>query len=161
MSKEKCGRTPKYKNADEIKEIIENYFEACKGEQLEDNDGKFIYDKYNQPVWINRKVPTVTGLALALGFTSRQALLNYQAKPEFVDTVTRAKAMVEEYTESRLFDRDGARGAEFSLRCNFRWNAKQSENDSEIEKIAEADKVIIAIRKAAEKQSEESYNEAN
>ena len=68
----------------------------------------------------------MTGLALALGFTSRMALLNYQAKKEFVDTITRAKTMVEAYTEQRLFDRDGANGAQFSLRNNFKgWNERQ------------------------------------
>ena len=72
----------------------------------------------------------MTGLALALGFTSRQALLNYQAKKEFVDTVTRAKARIEAYAEERLFDRDGQRGAEFSLRYNFRWANDEKKDDS-------------------------------
>ena len=39
---------------------------------------------------------------------------------EFVDTITRAKARVEQYAEERLFDRDGSNGAQFSLRNNFR-----------------------------------------
>lgn len=52
-----------------------------------------------------------------------QALLNYQGKKEFVDTITRAKSLVEQYTEERLFDRDGTSGAQFSLRNNFSgWN---------------------------------------
>ena len=76
-----------------------------------------------EPVIVDAHPPTVTGLALALGFTGRQALLNYQAKKQFVDTITRAKSRCEEYAESRLFDRDGARGAQFSLEHNFRWNA--------------------------------------
>jgi hypothetical protein len=32
---------------------------------------------------------------------------------------------VEEYCEQRLFDRDGAKGAQFSLRNNFGWVEKQ------------------------------------
>lgn len=59
-------------------------------------------DKFGHPITVNSRPPTVTGLALALGFTSRMALLNYQAKKEFVDTITRAKTMVEAYTEQRL-----------------------------------------------------------
>ncbi len=52
-------------------------------------------------------------------------MLNYQAKPEFVDTVTRAKSRVE-YAETRLFDKDGANGAKFSLANNFEgWREKQ------------------------------------
>ena len=69
---------------------------------------------------------TITGLALALGFNSRQSLLNYQAKEEFLDTITRAKAKVEQYAEERLFDKDGANGAKFSLANNFEgWREKQ------------------------------------
>ena len=54
-------------------------------------------------------------------YTSRQTLLNYAAKPEFVDTITRGKSRVEAYAAERLFDRDGAKGAEFTLACNFGW----------------------------------------
>ena len=40
-----------------------------------------------------------------------------------MDTITRAKTMIEAYTEERLFDRDGTSGAQFSLRNNFSgWN---------------------------------------
>ena len=42
-------------------------------------------------------------------------------KQEFADTVTRLKLQIEEYAEERLFDKDGQRGAEFSLKYNFRW----------------------------------------
>lgn len=125
-AKKTVGRPPKYKCKEEIEEKIEEYFKSCEGEMLKDDEDKPILNKFGQPVFINRKPPTVTGLALALGFTSRQALLNYQAKKEFVDTITRAKTKVEQYAEERLFDRDGAAGAKFSLANNFKgWNEKQ------------------------------------
>ena len=79
------------------------------------------------------KPPAVTGLALALGFNTRKSLLEYQGKKEFVNTITRAKSRVEEYAESRLFDRDGSNGAQFSLRNNFKgWNI-DNEQKPEIE----------------------------
>jgi len=80
-----------------------------------------ISREYGVPIIINAKPPTVTGLALSLGFTGRQALIDYQGRPEFADTVTRAKSRCEEYAESRLYDKDGANGAKFSLGCNFGW----------------------------------------
>jgi len=120
------GRPPKYKTKEEIQEKIDAYFEQCDGRILEDADGNPILDKYGNLIRYGSKPYTVTGLALALGFTSRQALLNYQGKKEFVDTITRAKARVEQYAEERLFDKDGANGAKFSLANNFKgWKEKQ------------------------------------
>ena len=122
----KGGSPPRYSSANEIQVIIDSYFNKCQGELLKDEDGVPIYDKHGQPVIIG-KPPTVTGLALALGFTSRQALLNYQDKEEFVDTISIAKSRIEEYTEARLFDRDGVNGAKFSLTNNFKgWKDTQS-----------------------------------
>ena len=141
------GKPPKYKNKEEIQEKIEQYFEDCKGELLRDADGNPMFDKWKNPIMINQKPPTITGLALALGFTSRQALLNYQAKKEFVDTITRAKSRVEEYAESRLFDRDGSNGAQFSLRNNFKgWNGEQEKSQDEMKKL---DEIIRNIDKVA------------
>lgn len=124
------GRPPKFKSAEEIQKLIDEYFESCKGEPIM-IDGEPFLDKNGFPVLINDRPPTVTGLALALGFHSRQSLLNYQAKREFVDTITRAKMRVEEYCETRLFDRDGQRGAEFNLRYNFRWAQEEKSGGEE------------------------------
>ena len=127
------GRPPKYKSKEEIQEKIEQYFQDCKGEILKDDEGNTVFNKFGNPVIVGEKPLTVTGLALALGFASRQALLNYQGKKEFNDTITRAKSRVEEYAESRLFDRDGSNGAQFSLRNNFKgWNI-DNEQKFEIE----------------------------
>lgn len=119
MPKNPGGRPPKYKCKEEIEQLIDAYFKSCEGEVLRDEKGEVVFDKFGHPVVLGARPPTVTGLALALGFTSRQALLNYQAKKEFFDTITRAKARVEQYTEERLFDRDGSNGARFSLTNNF------------------------------------------
>ena len=120
------GRPPKYESKEQIEELIEQYFEACEGKILKDSAGDPVFNKFGQPVIVNQRPPTVTGLALALGFSSRQALLNYQGKKEFNDTITRAKSRIEQYAEERLFDRDGANGTKFSLSNNFKgWSEKQ------------------------------------
>ena len=125
------GRPPIYKTVNEIEEKIDIYFKECEGEILKDDNGKTVLNKFGNPVVINRKPPTVTGLALALGFTSRLDLLRYQGKEEFCNTITRAKSMVEQYAEERLFDRDGSNGAQFSLRNNFKgWDADKKYDDS-------------------------------
>lgn len=126
------GRPPKYKSKEEIEEKIEQYFKDCEGHALTDNEGNPVYNKWGYPVIVDRKPPTVTGLALALGFTNRLSLLNYQGKKEFVNTITRAKSRVEQYAEERLFDKDGTSGAQFSLRNNFKgWDADKKEEETD------------------------------
>ena len=127
------GRPPFYKTPAEMQELIDEYFEDCAGEVLKDKDGEVMYNKYGEPIIYGAKPPTITGLALALGFTSRLALLNYQDKPEFVNTVTRAKARVEAYAEARLFDKDGANGAKFSLANNFKQWTEKSQIDATVD----------------------------
>ena len=115
-----------YNTVEEMQEKIDAYFEECKGRVLTDDDGNVVTNKFGEPVVVGARPLTITGLALALGFNSRQALLNYEGKPEFNDTVKRAKAVVERYAEERLYDRDGVNGAKFALANNFKgWNEKQ------------------------------------
>jgi hypothetical protein len=133
------GAPRKWKSVKAMQEAIDAYFKKCEGEPLI-VDGSVAVDKYGVPIIINVKPPTVTGLALALGFTGRQALLDYQARPEFADTVTRAKSRCEEYAEARLYDKDGANGAKFSLGCNFGWREA-----TEMKISAEPVKVIIDV----------------
>lgn len=115
-----------YETKEEIQEKIDEYFKSCEGEPLIIEGEVFIDKKTGEPIMINKKPYTVTGLALALGFNSRQALLNYQGRYEFNDTITRAKSRIEQYTEERLFDKDGVNGAKFSLSNNFEgWREKQ------------------------------------
>lgn len=125
MAEHKVGRPPMFESHEKMQELIDKYFEDCEGKPLLDEDGEPRLDKYGNEIYIGKKPPTITGLALALGFNSRLSLLNYQEKDEFINTVLRAKARVEEYAESRLFDRDGALGAKFSLANNFKaWSEK-------------------------------------
>lgn len=125
--KNKGGRPPEYSTVEAMQEKIDKYFEDCKGKVVTDAEGNPLLDKYGNIVRDGVEPLTVTGLALALGFTSRQALLNYQAKPEFVDTITRAKTVIEKYAECRLYDKDGVNGAKFTLANNFEgWRERQS-----------------------------------
>lgn len=110
-----------YTDPAEMQQKIDEYFRDCEGHPLYGSDGEMIYDKYDRPIIVGVHPPTVTGLALALGFSTRKSLLDYQGKKEFISAITRAKTKVEQYCEERLFDKDGFKGAEFSLRLNFKW----------------------------------------
>ena len=125
MSEIRVGCPPAYKTPEEMQKVIDKYFDDCRGEYII-VDGCAVTDKNGHPVKTKERPLTITGLALALGFTSRQALLNYEAKEEFVDTIKRAKSIVEQYAEERLYDKDGVNGAKFNLSNNFKgWSEKQ------------------------------------
>jgi hypothetical protein len=122
------GRPPQFlpEDVEELQRRIDKFFEDCDGKPFLDEDGNPVRNKDGKVIRDDKKPYTITGLALAIGFNSRQALLNYQEKPEFFDTITRAKARVERYAEERLYDNNGANGAKFSLANNFKgWAEKQ------------------------------------
>ena len=134
--KNPVGAPPKYKNSAEMQEKIDAYFADCEGELLQDANGAPVLDKYGNEIYLHQRPPTVTGLALALGFASRKSLLEYQGKPEFVNTITRAKAKCEQYAEERLYYKESFNGAQFSLRANFGWKDKpEQKQDSEVQII--------------------------
>lgn len=116
----RVGRPPKFKSVEAMERLIEGYFEGCKGEVLRDGDEEPVLNKYGEVVMVGARPPTMTGLALALGFADRSSLLDYEGKPQFEAVIRRAKSRIEQYTEERLFDRDGNRGAQFSLQNNFK-----------------------------------------
>ena len=92
--------------------------EKCIYETVKDEEGKVIVEQY--------KPFTMSGLANALD-VDRKTLLNYTEKDEFFHTIMRAKRKCEQYVEERLFDREGNRGAIFSLSNNFKgWADKQT-----------------------------------
>jgi len=65
---------------------------------------------------------TVTWLAIFLGFTTRQALINYECKPDFVDAIKKAKLKVEYSYELDLKEK-GNSWTIFALK-NFDWKDK-------------------------------------
>ena len=138
----------KYKTPEEMKAAIDKYFSDCEGHVLTDPEtGQVILDKYNSPIVIDAKPLTVTGLALALGFATRQSLLDYQCKGQFKKIVQEAKLKIENYAEMRLYDKDGFNGARFNLQNNFRnWDAdKAAQSDGK----APAVNIICDIPRAA------------
>lgn len=143
------GRKPTFASAEEMQEKIDAYFASCEPELLRDGDGTPMLNKNGEPVYVGGRPMTIQGLALALGFTSRQSLLNYKAKREFVDTVTRARLRVEQYAAERLFDRDAQRGAQFTLAYGFGYA-----RDTEDSKNRETQGVKIEIDRELEESSE-------
>ena len=97
------GRPRKFKSPEEFDAKVEEYRWYCKEE--------------GEPV-------TWTGLALYLGFSSRQSIDEYLNYDGFSDSVKRAKALVEWHYEMRLCG-DKPTGAIFALK-NFGWRDTQA-----------------------------------
>ena len=136
----------KYQTAEEMAAAIEKYFKDCEGHPLTDDNGNIVYAKNGDPVIVGDHPPTVTGLALWLGFKTRQSLLNYQARSKaFDDILTVAKSRCEEYAERRLYDRDGVNGAKFSLMNNFKGWRDKPEEDNPAATLAKLDEVLGKI----------------
>lgn len=105
-----------------MQRVIDLYFNVCNNnakdiETILTDEEAAIVNQWGDPV-----VPTVAGLSLALGM-SRQALLDYEKKDEFLDTVKRAKQRIEASIEQRLFG-NSVTGVIFNLKNNFGWKDK-------------------------------------
>ena len=98
----KVGRPRKYETPEEFDEKVFEYQTYC--------------EESGEPV-------TWTGLALFLGFSSRQSIDEYLKYDGFSDSVKRAKTFVEWEYEKRLCG-DKPTGAIFALK-NFGWADKQ------------------------------------
>lgn len=97
------GRPPYYdaskpEDVAKLKELCENYFSTL---------------KETQP-------PTVTGLALHLGFESKTTLYNYTQQPEFLNPIKRVLTAIEQYHEESTAGGDKCTGNIFILK-NFGW----------------------------------------
>lgn len=97
------GRPRKYQIPEDFDRKVEEYYAYCKEEK--------------EPV-------TWTGLALYLGFSSRQSIDEYLHYEGFSDSVKRAKALVEWHYEMRLVTSSTPTGAIFALK-NFGWSDRQ------------------------------------
>ncbi len=123
------GRPRKWDSPKKMEKAIEEYFAKCEGTMLiDEGTGLPVLTKAGQQIFINRKPPTVTGLTLHLGFAATQSLFDYAKDERFSAIISRAKLRIESYLEERLMDRDGQRGAEFNLRCNYGWTDKREIN---------------------------------
>lgn len=108
------GRPRKYQTPEDMQKAIDDFFD-------------------------NTELITITGLALHLGFTSRQDLINYENySPEFYDTLKKAKLRIENDYEKGL-KRFGGSGNIFALK-NFGWQDQQA-----IDHTTQGDKVNFNV----------------
>lgn len=99
-------------------------------------------DQYFKDCEETGRVPSVAGLALALGFMSRQALYRYtdreneNSSDDYVTIITQAKLKIEEANIQLAYNRDASPGARFILQNGFNYADKHeitSRNEIKVE----------------------------
>lgn len=106
-----------------LRKKCEDYFQSCNG-PVRDKHGMIVTDAEGLPIITQIKPLTLAGLALRLGLETKE-LVNF-AKGKY-DTVhdryshiiKMAVQQIEEYAESRLYDKNGSQGARFILDSAF------------------------------------------
>lgn len=98
----KIGRPRIIESPAEMERLVEEYVTTCHEEE--------------EPL-------TLTGMILHLGLSSRQSLERYGERPEFSDSVKKAKLLIENQYERKL-DRDKPAGAIFALK-NMGWSDRR------------------------------------
>ena len=114
------GRPLAFDTVDDLEQAIESYFDREEGDAWIDmGEGQKMY------------APTMSGLARHLG-VDRKTITNYGQKEEYFPTIKKARAMVEEALEKRLYG-NNVTGVIFNLKNNFGWCDKQEVVSTNIE----------------------------
>jgi len=116
---EKVGRPKKFKCVEDMKVLIDGYFESCFREEK-------LYNKNGDVVGfetVQFRPFTITGLCIALD-TNRENLLNYSKDDEFFDTISHAKMKCHNYAEEHLYTAKNPAGVIFNLKNNYGWKDK-------------------------------------
>lgn len=125
----KGGRPPKYETADELTDAVISYFEYIEGDLKEEIPYENIITGQLEirKVWEREpEPPTITGLALFLGFESRQSMYDYEKGDEFSYIIKRARTIIENGYELDLRGKFST-GAIFALK-NMNWADKVDHN---------------------------------
>lgn len=122
------GRPPVFASPEALSDACNEYFIYIQGEfhtekKKQKNPDSGRMKETDVKVWDRPSEPaTVTGLALFLGFASRQSLLDYEKQEEYSGIIKRAKMRIEHSYERCLYE-DKPTGAIFALK-NMGWKDK-------------------------------------
>lgn len=107
------------------------YFSECRGRAVLDEKGTAMRAKDGTPLREGVHPPTVAGLALALGFCSRQDLKDAAQTKELGDIIRWSLGKCEEYLEEKLCE--SAAGVKLSLMNNFPGWSESSPDEAHTE----------------------------
>lgn len=129
------GRKRVFETPDQLRRACEDYFKSQEC---------LIYDKWGQPLinpdtgeYVKSTKPlTISGLGLHIGVAT-STLRRYRAIAEsgtvpyeFAEVVNEALQKIENYAETRNYDRDGQKGAQFVLQAGFNWRTAKEKRET-------------------------------
>ena len=117
------GRPLKFETPEEMQIIIDEYFNSCEPEIIKIND-EIMRDSKGLPIY-KMNPPTITGLALHLGFESRQSIYDYEDRKEFSYTMKTARLKCENFLESHGISGEIPPSISIFMLKNYGWTDKQ------------------------------------
>lgn len=143
------GRRPLFLSVEDLQAKCEAYFESCMGYMFDKNN-EIVRGEDGRPVRVQVRPYTVSGFARALGL-STVTMMQYRGgeidtlldemRSDTDDMLTFARVLndarqrIEEYVESRLYDRDGQGGARHVLDCAYGAKWVTSKERAEIDRM--------------------------
>jgi len=119
------GRPPFFDTPEKLMEMVDAYFVHIQGEKVTKVDEAGNVEE----TWKRLPEPaTITGLAIYLGFCSKQSLYDYGEKEEFTYPIKRARIYIEHEYEKNLRSTTPT-GSIFALK-NMGWKDKQEQEIS-------------------------------
>lgn len=88
-------------------------------------------------------IPTVSGLALAIGLESRAELLNFDGSSKLGKIIKNSLLYLESILEGRLYKKETYSGAKTVLQSNFGW--QDSPDNSKEQQLAEVRKILDGV----------------
>lgn len=147
---DKPGRRPLFLSVEDLQAKCEAYFESCMGYMFDKNN-EIVKGEDGRPVRVQVRPYTVSGFARALGL-STVTMMEYRGgnidgildemRSDTDDMLTFARVLndarqrIEEYVESRLYDRDGQGGARHVLDCAYGAKWVTSKERAEINRMS-------------------------
>lgn len=132
------GEKPAFSSPEELQRLVDEYFVSCEIPFM-DKNGNIKEDKNGNPIYVQVKPYTVSGLALHLGIhtsTFGRYASGYFDEFEELDLrysriLGKARQKIESYAESRLYDKDGYNGSRFVLDSKFGWRTGKEQAEIE------------------------------
>lgn len=142
-----AGRPTKFSSPEQLEKLIKEYFDSITisipRTKPNTNPDKDVDDDFKEPILNNlgeqiidtewASIPSILWLCEYLDIV-RNTLSDYESKPDYSDTIKKAKTRIEKYNAEQLYRKEQVTGIIFNLKNNFDWKDK---TESEVKMTAQ------------------------